>query len=338
MSPAPRTQIGSDVLPPNAPRDAASEPSNDNAPAQGRARTDSLVESNEASQSRASQSARPSQPIDEKGSEPKPVFDMAALLKDPEFREIHARPVLDALELLAQHETRHRLLGALRIGVLGLDARTALPALRQFLGEEPSQAVRLRVAEAMLKLQPNDRAALETLSRSLIDPNDAELRQAAAGALGGAAAAGNPTAIVRLTDALDDPVPKVRIMAALSLAQFGPAAIDAIPRLELAASNDVPRMQRAALAALASIRVIPGSQDSEAAQSPVVDSQTTLAPPTFTSTNNVALPAMNLDGDGPRSTFAERESPRIARAVRPPSFRTSRKGLACNAPLSRGQR
>jgi hypothetical protein len=318
MPPEPRPQSGSDVLAPNAPRDAATEPGNENSRAQGRARTDSLVESGETSQSRRNQLARPSQPVDEKGPEPKPVFDLGALLKDPEFREIHTRPVLDALELLAQHETRHRLLGALRIGVLGSDARTALPALRQFLGEEPSQVVRLRVAEGILKLQPNDRAALETLSRSLIDPNDAELRQAAAGALGGAAAAGNPTAIVRLTDALDDPVPKVRIMAALSLAQFGPAAIDAIPRLELAASNDVPRMQRAALAALASIRAIPGSRDSESAPSPVVDSQTTLAPPTFRSTNNVALPAMNLDGDGPRSTFADRESP-TNRAGSPPA-------------------
>jgi hypothetical protein len=152
----------------------------------------------------------------------------------------------------------------------------------------------------------------------LIDPNDPELRQAAAGALGGAAAAGNPTAIVRLTDALDDPAPKVRIMAALSLAQFGPAAIEAIPRLELAASNDVPRMQRAALAALASIRAIPGSQDSESAPSPVVDSRTTLAPPAFRSTNNVAHPPISLDGDGPRSTFADRESS-VNRPGNPPA-------------------
>ncbi len=119
---------------------------------------------------------------------------------------------------------------------------------------EPNKNVLAHIAEAILKLQPNNRPALDTLSRLIVDPNDAEVRQTAAGALGGASATANATAIVRLTDALDDANPRVRIMAALSLAQFGPAAVDAVPRLETAASNDVPRMQRAALAALASIR------------------------------------------------------------------------------------
>ncbi len=129
-----------------------------------------------------------------------------------------------------------------------------LSPLHQLLTAEPNKNVLAHIAEAILKLQPNNRPALDTLSRLIVDPNDAEVRQAAAGALGGASATANATAIVRLTDALDDANPRVRIMAALSLAQFGPAAVDAVPRLETAASNDVPRMQRAALAALASIR------------------------------------------------------------------------------------
>jgi hypothetical protein len=191
---------------------------------------------------------------DKHPDEPKPAFSLAALLKDPEFREIHTRPVLDGLELLSQSNPRHRLLGALRIGLTGSEGRTALPALRQLLVTESNSAVRLRIAETILKVQPNDRPALETLSGLLIEPTDPELRQAAAGALGAASSSGNPTAIVRLIDGLDDSSPRVRIMAALSLAQFGPAAIDAVPRLEVAASSDVPRMQRAALAALTAIR------------------------------------------------------------------------------------
>jgi hypothetical protein len=280
------------------------EKSDDQPVAPGRVRADSNAESGGRAESRWSQAARSSQFVDEKGPEPKPVFDLSALLKDPEFREIHTRPVLDALELLSQAEPRHRLLGALRIGVSGPEARTALPALRQFLGEEANQSVRLRVAEAILKLQPNDRAAIETLSRSLIDPNDAELRQAAAGALSGAAAAGNPTAIVRLTDALDDPAPRVRIMAALSLAQFGPAAIDAVPRLEMAAGNDVPRMQRAALAALASIRGHQGSQDSASAASS--DSRMPIVPPAFAPTGNPSALPPNVGGTGSQRTFEPR--------------------------------
>ncbi|HET6323967.1 MAG TPA: HEAT repeat domain-containing protein [Planctomycetaceae bacterium] len=292
----------------------------------GRVRPEQTNESpapQEVSESRRNQPARSSQ-FDEKGSEPRAVFDMAALMRDPEFREIHTRPVLDALELLSQQETRHRLLGALRIGVLGPDARTALPALRQFLGEEPSQAVRLRVAEAMLKLQPNDRAALETLSHSLVDPNDAELRQAAAGALGGAAVAGNPTAIVRLTDALDDPAPRVRIMAALSLAQFGPAAIEAVPRLEAAAANDVPRMQRAALAALASIR---GHQDSPPAAGAVSESPLSVVPPAFAPTENISAPPINVNGPGAHSTLTDRGSLKSHASDAPAVFPDFQEGL-----------
>ncbi len=171
------------------------------------------------------------------------------------------------------------MLVALRIGLSGPEARTALPALHQLLTVEPNKTVLAHIAEAILKLQPNNRPALDTLSRLLVDPNDANVRQAAAGALSGASVTANATAIVRLTDALDDANPRVRIMAALSLAQFGPAAVDAVPRLETAASNDVPRMQRAALAALASIR----------------GSQSTLGPtPVATPASNVEAPAREM--------------------------------------------
>jgi hypothetical protein len=74
-------------------------------------------------------------------------------------------------------------------------------------------------------------------------------------------------------------------MAALSLAQFGSAAVDAVPRLEMAATSDVPRMQRAALAALTSIRGRQVSQDSRLTQDsrpaalPVVESRSPITPP-----------------------------------------------------------
>jgi hypothetical protein len=270
---------------PRTETDSVRRESIDETPApQKHVRADSVAEPNEASGSRRSQPSRSPQ-FEEKPAEPKPAFNLAALIQDPEFREIHTRPVLDALELLSQAEPRHRLLGALRIGASGPEARTALPALRQLLGDEANKTVRLRIAEAILRLQPSDRSALEALSHFLIDPNDADLRQAAAGALGGASASSNLTAIVRLTDALDDGSPRVRIMAALSLAQFGSAAVDAVPRLEMAATNDVPRMQRAALAALTSIRGRQVSQDSRLTQDsrpaaiPVVESRSPITPP-----------------------------------------------------------
>jgi len=282
-----------------------------------------MAEPNEGSESRQEQHSR-SRQFEEKSTEPKPAFSLAALIQDPEFREIHTRPVLDGLELLSQPEPRHRLLGALRIGASGSEARTALPALRQLLGEEPNKTVRLRIAEAILRLQPSDRSALEALSHFLIDPNDADLRQAAAAALGFASASSNLTAIVRLTDALDDASPHVRIMAALSLAQFGSAAVDAVPRLEMAATSDVPRMQRAALAALTSIRGRQVSQDSRLTQDsrtaaiPVVESRSLVPRPVRVSVPvPVALPvpAQITPADPPKFDAA---APRVEST--PPKF------------------
>jgi hypothetical protein len=274
-------------------------------------RDDSSPDSSEASESRRSKA-------DERPAEPRPAFDLATLIQDPEFREIHTRPVLDALELLSQAEPRHRMLGALRMSACGPEARTALPALRQLLGNEANQAVRLRVAEAILKLQATDRAALDVLSRFLVDANDAELRQAAAGALGSAATSNNLTAVVRLTDALDDPSPKVRIMAALSLAQFGSAAVDAVPRLEMAATNDVPRMQRAALAALGSIRGRHVFRDSGIGASTVVESPVPTVMPSPPA-NQIAAPTpASAEAIIPRAPVVDQgatQNPAITRAM-----------------------
>jgi len=189
-----------------------------------------------------------------RSSENQPSFDLATLVSTPEFREIHTAPVLEGLELLARREPRHRALGAMRIAAAGPDARTALPVLRRVLAVETDKAVQLRIAETVLKLQPNDRLATECLSDLLADRDDWELRQYAASAFAGAASGRNAIAIARLTDALDDANPSVRTRAATTLGLFGPAAADSVPRLEGAAVNDVPSVQRAASLSLASIR------------------------------------------------------------------------------------
>jgi len=189
-------------------------------------------------------------------SEQGSAFDLAALMRSSDFREIHTPAVLDGLELLAERDPHHRALGAMRIGMTGRDARTALPVLRQVLAAESDELVRLRIAETLLKVQPNDRGAIDCLASLLSDRNDWQLRQSAACALSAAADGHNPIAVLRLIEALDDSNPRVRTMAALTLAQFHSAAADAIPRLELAVANDVPRVQQAAGVALASIKGI----------------------------------------------------------------------------------
>ena len=183
-----------------------------------------------------------------------PAFSLAALLAMPEFREIHSETVLQGLELLARPEAQHRVLGAIRVASAGPEGRTALPVLRKLLATEREKKVLLRLAETVLRMQPNDRAATACLSELLSDRNDWELRENVVAVLGNAAPGKNPVAVARLTDALDDPTSRVRAAAAESLALFGPAAVESASRLEGAAVNDLPSVQRAATLALAAIR------------------------------------------------------------------------------------
>jgi hypothetical protein len=191
-----------------------------------------------------------------------PAFSLAALLATPEFREIHTETVLQGLELLARPEAQHRVLGAIRVASAGADGRTALPVLRKLLATEREKKVLLRLAETVLKMQPNDRAATACLSELLSDRSDWELRENVVAVLGDAAPGKNPVAVARLTDALDDANSRVRATAAESLALFGPAAVESASRLEGAAVNDIPSVQRAATLALAAIR---GSETQRAA-------------------------------------------------------------------------
>jgi HEAT repeat protein len=183
-----------------------------------------------------------------------PAFSLAALLATPEFREIHTETVLQGLELLARPEAQHRVLGAIRVASAGAEGRTALPVLRKLLATEREKKVLLRLAETVLKMQPNDRTATACLSELLSDRNDWELRENVVAVLGNAAPGKNPVAVARLTDALDDSNSRVRAAAAESLALFGPAAVESASRLEGAAVTDIPSVQRAATLALAAIR------------------------------------------------------------------------------------
>jgi HEAT repeats len=193
-------------------------------------------------------------------SEATPRFDLAAWVSSPEFREIHTADVIAGLDLLTRPEPRYRAAGAMRIAAAGDNARTALPVLRKVLTSESDRMVRLRIAEALLKLQPNDRVATECLADLLSGRNEAQLRQAAAAALGSAAGGRNSIAVASLTDSLDDPSPQVRAASATSLGLFGRGAFDSISRLENTAVSDVPVVRQAATVALASIRGIPADQ------------------------------------------------------------------------------
>jgi hypothetical protein len=91
----------------------------------------------------------------------------------------------------------------------------------------------------------------------------------------------------------------------LSLAQFGPAAIDSVPRLEMAAANDVPRMQRAALAALAAIRGRQDSQEPAPAANPVTDSRSPAVTVPLAPVPLATAPMQILSGPPPSADTAK---------------------------------
>jgi hypothetical protein len=97
-----------------------------------------------------------------------------------------------------------------------------------------------------------------------------------------------------LTDALDDSNPRVRAAAAASLARFGRAAGDSVLRLEGAAANDVPIVQRAASMALVSIRG--GENQSLTDRSSAVGRDDPFGLKSLSSPLSAALPAAVLSG------------------------------------------
>lgn len=208
----------------------------------------------------------------------KPAFDLGLLVATPEFREIHTRTVLQGLELLAESDPRHRAIGAMQIGQAGTDARTAVPALRNVLAKETNANVRLQIAKTILKCHPQDRGAIDCLGALMQNPSDAQLRENAAGVLRFAAPTGNLFALDYLTSALDDGSPRVRMTAARAIAEFGPGAIECVPRLEAAAASEVPIVRQAMLIALARLKGHPVVPDAPPVAAPRSDTPAVVVP------------------------------------------------------------
>jgi HEAT repeats len=226
-------------------------------------------------------------------------FDLATWVAAPEFREIHTADVIAGLDLLTRPEPKYRGAGAIRIAAAGENARTALPVLRKLLPTEPDRLVRLRIAEALLKLQPNDGVATSCLSELISGRNEPEIRQTAASALAAAAAGRNAIAVASLTEALDDASPQVRAAAATSLGLFGRNAADSVSRLENTALNDIPTVRQAATLALSSIRGIPTDQSA----APRRDSASLINPQIGGQLTSEAAPTG-------RATLVDRQPPR----------------------------
>lgn len=204
---------------------------------------------------------------------------LLALLSSEPVREIHEPQVLELAGRLEDPDPKNRAQHAYELGGAGAKARTVMPVLREALQSETDKLARLRLAEAMVKIVADDPDAIDVLLENLKSPDDWRFRQIAAGALAATAGSSDERAIAKLNEALGDPNPRVRSMAALSLGAFGKWAKESVPALEFALANDIPRVKESAAAALSCIRESSQAVAEQPGEAVEDDSELTLLPP-----------------------------------------------------------
>jgi HEAT repeat protein len=166
--------------------------------------------------------------------------DLIAQLSSPEL-----------IGLLKDADPDNRSLAAYSLGYSSDSSPNSLDALRLALATEAVDFVRIRLAEAIVRLVPTDPAV--TLLVGYLSDSDSELRWLAASVLT-VASHDSPGVIDGLTAAVQDHDPKVAAMAALALANYGQAAAAAIPALRDACRSGSSELREAAAAALACIQ------------------------------------------------------------------------------------
>jgi len=139
-------------------------------------------------------------------------------------------PDFDGLKALKHSDPDVRLNAAQLLCDLGPVAKFAIPALHEQLKVEKITVVRVKVAEALWKVEkPAARTLLPALLEALTDKDQTARANAAnvIGQLGPAA----KSAVPNLAKLLQDKDLTVRVEAALALGEIGPAAKAAVPAL-----------------------------------------------------------------------------------------------------------
>ncbi len=138
------------------------------------------------------------------------------------------------------------------LGLIGPDARAAVPELLGMLPERPQPVWRETALFALGRMGLPDSTAAELVARSLGDA-DPTIRAAAIQAL-----AERPRyvreRVERVVELLDDPDAKVREQAALALSRIGRAGAPALAKLEALRGGSSNAVTRAAAEALANIQ------------------------------------------------------------------------------------
>ena len=181
-----------------------------------------------------------------------------------------AKDAVPDLVRVAQHDPDHlvRIYAASSIGQIGPGATDAVEPLISLLRTEQDPQMIATIVQTFHALGPTAKAALPVLTAMAKDP-ECHARLMAAWAMcrigpeGRAeAAALVPQLIVQLTDQ----TPNTRRFAADVLAEIGPAAEAALPALSAATEDQDPAVRRAAGRALEAIKPNPASSNGDEAK------------------------------------------------------------------------
>ncbi len=147
----------------------------------------------------------------------------------------------------ASNEIRTR--AVFLLGAIGQEAAATVPVLRQEMRGNADGFLKVDLAEAILKIRPEDEEAIRVLIGCLKN-DDRDLKHTAAFALRNAVSPRTAFVIDALSESLKTEDLKLRRMLFLTLAEFGPAAGKVIPELEAALESDDAATREVAKASL----------------------------------------------------------------------------------------
>lgn len=195
-----------------------------------------------------------------------------------------AADVPGLLKTLDDKEPRHRADAADELGLIGRAAKDAVPALTRLANKDADPLVRIRAAEALLRIEPQAKF-VQVLIEAMGD-SQPKVRRAAVESLGNSGEHA-VAAVPKLIDALKDADADVRWAAVLALGRIGPQARAAVTGL-IAALQD-PALRAVAADALGSIG--PAAQ-------PAVPELARLIGPAATARWPIAIALTRIGGDG----------------------------------------
>ena len=155
---------------------------------------------------------------------------------EPEL-EVKQSPTLQSyINDLQAGDERARLTAALGLGVMGRQAKPAIPAMIVAL-RDTNKYVRTLIAWSLVYVDPMGEEVLAPLCTATWD-SEFLVRQKAAEALGKIGPPAYP-AVPELIRLLKDPFPTVRGASAQAQGQIGKGALEARPYLEAVAEDDI---------------------------------------------------------------------------------------------------